>query len=331
MWESILGLGLTSGLGLLKGKRQRKQQKKLNEQAAELNYIYGEKSAENAFGRQLQMYDRTYQDNSPANRVQQIEDAGLSPSLMYGSGAGAGGAGQATTAPQGSGAQGLQAGQASDEGALLEAGIKALAMKNETKRVNSEIRINKEKELEIQANADKAKAEADKARAETKTTDESREAYIEKLKQEGEGQWIENLKEDWFAKGGHEDSIEEVIYENDLYGVFGIHKDGLLTRERVNAVTKGAWETIDAENKSRLTKAMEILTNNKAAGYWQELLNATITANAAKTQAAAQKLATEWGTGEFKNWKTWITLGKDVLGQGVKAITGISLTKAIRK
>ena len=72
------------------------------ENAAKINYKYGEMAAENAFERQQVLYNRTYQDQSYANKVAQMDAAGLSPGLMYGGGgASGGGAGSTTGAPWG--------------------------------------------------------------------------------------------------------------------------------------------------------------------------------------------------------------------------------------
>lgn len=72
------------------------------ENAARINYKYGEMAAENAFERQQVLYNRTYQDQSYANKVAQMDAAGLSPGLMYGGGgASGGGAGSTTGAPMG--------------------------------------------------------------------------------------------------------------------------------------------------------------------------------------------------------------------------------------
>ena len=63
------------------------------------------KAAENADARARAIYTDF---NSPKARVKQLEAAGLSTSLMYGSGDGGGGIAAATTASQGSGAGGQQ-------------------------------------------------------------------------------------------------------------------------------------------------------------------------------------------------------------------------------
>ena len=93
--------GILNMLGLGR-KKQMQQQKEMIENAARINYKYGEMAAENAFERQQVLYNRTYQDQSYANKVAQMDAAGLSPGLMYGGGgASGGGAGSTTGAPMG--------------------------------------------------------------------------------------------------------------------------------------------------------------------------------------------------------------------------------------
>lgn len=90
---NVLGIGR---------KRKIRDQKEMAENAAKINYKYGEMAAENAFERQQVLYNRTYQDQSYANKVAQMDAAGLSPGLMYGGGgASGGGAGSTTGAPMG--------------------------------------------------------------------------------------------------------------------------------------------------------------------------------------------------------------------------------------
>ena len=64
-----------------------------------------------------------------------------------------------------------------------------------------------------EAQADKAKAEAEAARSNTKTTEGSREALIEKLKQEGKASWLQNLRTEYEnGLGG-----DVAMYKNKLY------------------------------------------------------------------------------------------------------------------
>ena len=112
------------------------------ENAAKINYKYGEMAAENAFERQQVLYDRTYQDQSYANQVAQMDAAGLSPGLMYGKGgAGGGGAGSTTGAPMGAtGATG--AGSAADPNMQLQALMVIERVRRAVKRRNGSRRLN---------------------------------------------------------------------------------------------------------------------------------------------------------------------------------------------
>lgn len=104
-WENVAMGGAGILYGELTRERSKRDQKIANEQAAELNYQYGEKAANNADARARAIYTDL---NSPGARVKQLQDAGLSTAMMYGSGGGGGGSAAAATASQGSGAGGQQ-------------------------------------------------------------------------------------------------------------------------------------------------------------------------------------------------------------------------------
>lgn len=155
-------------------RRQIRQQKEMAENAAKINYKYGEMAAENAFERQQVLYNRTYQDQSYANQVAQMDAAGLSPALMYGKGgAGGGGAGSTTGAPMGAtGATG--AGSAADPNARLQALMSLRQVRMSERKNEAEVNL-----LNTQAEA--LKAEAGKNQEETTSIIEKR---IWQVKQE---------------------------------------------------------------------------------------------------------------------------------------------------
>ena len=132
------------------------------ENAARINYKYGEMAANNAFERQQVLYDRTYQDQSFANQVAQMDAAGLSPGLMYGKGgAGGGGAGSTTGAPMGAtGAAG--AGAAADPNAQLQALMSLRQVRMNERKNEAEINL-------LNTQADTLKAEAAKNKEETQS------------------------------------------------------------------------------------------------------------------------------------------------------------------
>lgn len=148
-------------------RRQIRQQKEMAENAAKINYKYGEMAAENAFERQQVLYNRTYQDQSYANQVAQMDAAGLSPGLMYGKGgAGGGGAGSTTGAPMGAtGATG--AGSAADPNTQLQALMSLRQVRMSERKNEAEINL-----LNTQAEA--LKAEAGKNKEETTSIIEKR-------------------------------------------------------------------------------------------------------------------------------------------------------------
>lgn len=178
--SGILGSaeGILNTLGVGR-RKQIRQQKEMVENAAKINYKYGEMAAENAFERQQTLYNRTYQDQSYANQVAQMDAAGLSPGLMYGKGGGGGGgAGSTTGAPMGAtGAMG--AGTAADPNMQLQA-LMSLRQVRMTERKN-EAEVNL---LNTQAKA--LEAETDKNKEETTTIIEKR---IWQVKQEMFESW----------------------------------------------------------------------------------------------------------------------------------------------
>lgn len=163
-------IGGTSGILNMLGlgrKKQMQQQKEMVENAAQINYKYGEMAARNAFERQQVLYNRTYQDQSYANQVAQMDAAGLSPALMYSKGgAGGGGAGSTTGAPMGAtGATG--AGAAADPNAQLQALMSLRQVRMNERKNEAEINL-------LNTQADALKAEAGKNKEETTSIIEKR-------------------------------------------------------------------------------------------------------------------------------------------------------------
>lgn len=178
---NVLGIGR---------RRQIRQQKEMAENAAKINYKYGEMAAENAFERQQVLYDRTYQDQSYANQVAQMDAAGLSPGLMYGKGgAGGGGAGSTTGAPMGAtGATG--AGSAADPNAQLQALMSLRQVRMSERKNEAEIKL-----LNTQAKA--LEAEAGKNEEETQSIVEKRLWQVKQEMFEGWKGFIDTANQLW--------------------------------------------------------------------------------------------------------------------------------------
>lgn len=184
---SVSGILNTLGIGR---KRQIRQQKEMVENAAKINYKYGEMAAENAFERQQVLYNRTYQDQSYANQVAQMDAAGLSPGLMYGKGgAGGGGAGSTTGAPMGAtGAAG--AGAAADPNAQLQALMSLRQVRMSERKNEAEINL-------LNTQADALKAEAGKNQEETQTIIEKRIWQVKQEMFEGWQGFIDTANQLW--------------------------------------------------------------------------------------------------------------------------------------
>lgn len=176
--------GIFGGIGAKKRlKRQVDAQKQLNEQAAKLNYEYGEKAAENAYRRQMEMYERSYQDQSYSAMRQQMEDAGLSVGLMYGGG-GNGGAGGATTgAPQGE-TGGAEAGRADSPAAQQAAAIQQAQLGLGLVSMKKDLALKDAQIEEINATAEAKRAEAGLTTEKKITEMQTRKPLVEKLNAE---------------------------------------------------------------------------------------------------------------------------------------------------
>lgn len=181
--------GILNMLGIGR-KKQIRQQKEMVENAAKINYKYGEMAAENAFERQQVLYNRTYQDQSYANQVAQMDAAGLSPGLMYSKGgAGGGGAGSTTGAPIGAtGAAG--AGAAADPNMQLQALMSLRQVRMSERKNEAEINL-----LNTQAEA--LKAEAGKNREETTSIIEKRIWQVKQEMFEGWKGFIDTANQLW--------------------------------------------------------------------------------------------------------------------------------------
>lgn len=184
---SVSGILNTLGVGR---RKQIRQQKEMVENAAKINYKYGEMAAENAFERQQVLYNRTYQDQSYANQVAQMDAAGLSPGLMYGKGgAGGGGAGSTTGAPMGAtGAVG--AGAAADPNMQLQALMSLRQVRMNERKNEAEVNL-----LNTQAEA--LKAEAGKNEEETTSIIEKRVWQVKQEMFEGWKGFIDTANQLW--------------------------------------------------------------------------------------------------------------------------------------
>lgn len=323
--SGVTGLigGLISGIGWKKKlNKQVEAQQKLNEQAAALNYEYGEKAAENAFARQLQMYERSYEDQSYAAMRKQMEDAGLSVGLMYG-GSGNGGAGGATSgAPQGE-TGGAVAGQAPNAAEIAALGIQqqqiGLALANQ----RAEINLKEAQAEEVKVRAEEARKNAGLIAEQTITERQKREPMIDSLKEDVQNKAAER------AIMGVDYRIKQVEFEirngtKDLE----IEKLKLAVGEMKNDIVKGIEEInsiqMDNEIKEKTIGTQVAIYNAKLKNLIADLLvkDSNITVNTEQANLFAEEAYKTFV--ERKSIPTKMTLDYEIAELMAKA--GISQT-----
>lgn len=239
-------------------EEQRRKQEDLSNDAARINYVWGEKAAQSAFNRQLQMYERTMQDNSYEARREQLENAGLSVGLMYGQagaqGGGAGSLGGGTQAQTG----GARAGDA--------AAIAGLALQ--------------QKQLELQeiattADANLKNAQAENLGAKTETENTTRATVMAGLRETARGQWIANNLEQfkqWVDNRIFEGHKTNAKWSDDILGEFEARSESLTTATVITPVIEQMVKTATAESQQSLMAAEEALTEAKTKWGAQQVL-----------------------------------------------------------
>lgn len=331
------GLGLLGSIGA--GKRQRKAieaqknaQKELNEQAASLNYEYGEKAAENAYQRQLSMYNRSYEDQSYKAMREQMENAGLSVGLMYGGSGSGGGAGAMSGAPKAD-TGGAIAGQATSAAALMEVENQRKALALQQASMAKDIQL-KDAEIELKKKeAEKAGKESLYTEALTETENTLRNAKAHREFWEGRLSWIENLRKQ-FEDVTTPSEDGELNATEDMYGNYEIISKAIGTASKAASVLKVIAETGTEKQRKVCLAAEAALTNEKVKGYWKELEAAIKNADSQAIIAAATKLDSETKRMDIEHKygvkmtvKQWIELGIGVTGAVAGTIGAGALIK----
>ena len=122
------------------------------------------RSENRAWSKQMEMYERQYKDNSPAARLKQLEDAGLSASLMYGSTGAGGGSADSATAPRGQATSDMRVAQIM-EVRQAEANINLMNANADKARIEAaktagvDTKLSEANVLQITANIEKLKAD----------------------------------------------------------------------------------------------------------------------------------------------------------------------------
>lgn len=341
-------IGSTSGILNMLGigrRKQMRQQKEMAENAAKINYKYGEMAAENAFERQQVLYNRTYQDQSYANQVAQMDAAGLSPGLMYAKGgAGGGGAGSTTGAPMGAtGAAG--AGTAADPNAQLQALMSLRQVRMNERKNEAEINL-----LNTQAKA--LEAEAGKNREETTSIIEKRIWQVKQEMFEGWKGFIDTANQLWDQMvkwqptkkttiDGKEIEIPKYFeIEDDKFGriMFGEEsfQGSMMAAEKQILEGTAAIKTLESiYADKKLAAEIKKINADACSGMAQ----AAYYYAAGETQKAEAKMLevkkrTEEATADLRELQYWTEIANTIikLGQAVGSLTiGGKTGKMIRE
>lgn len=289
-----VGMGLEWLDELVMGNRRRKKQL---EQQAKLNemQIAGNKElSDYQQQKQLEMFEKT----GYGAQMKQMKEAGLNPAMIYGM---SGGGVEGTTGGGNIGSVG--GGHASDESSRKMASIQAQGMALQNRMMQAEVK-------KVEAETENLEAQTDNTKSRTVTENEQRDILIENIKQQGLEKWLHNVQERYKMQGNPDNEEGTGWHSNaKLNEEIFINEGSYIQRELTTAILKMQADTGSAE-------AQALLTNKKAEGYYRELMNEIIKAEAQKKSAESSeivalaiKLSAEFDTGEFTNWKTWTDLG----------------------
>lgn len=286
-----IGIGGAMALGgaqqlLGIGLNQMGNQQQYAQQQALMQQQFMNQQALNLQGQQIAQQNWDYTNYE--NQVRHMEAAGLNVGLMYGMGGGGGSTMGSGSGGSASGGNAPQNTMPQVMGLMQDAALKA-------------------------AQVDLTNAQARKIESETPTSGNTGDILLENMKQAGIEQFTKNKIQAWM--NSDPDNKAGATEYNEKYD----YRAGIDENSKLNRQFEATLFKTEAERKH--LDANALLTNEKAKGYWTELLNATKNSDSQAMQAAAVKLASEWSTGEFTNWKTWTQLGKDAIqsaGQLIK-------------
>lgn len=278
------GLGVQGQyyLGNLTGYNQRLR----DDQAMQEERLTGIQLAANkeqmAYNQELNK--NMYEYTGYASKVRQMKDAGLNPALMYaGGGAGGGVTGNVSG--------GAGKGNASDEVSRRMADISSMGMALQNAKLAAEVR-------NLEVDADLKESTKDLNVAKTMTEDQQRDYLLEQLRLNGVDKFIDIVRKEWEQSNSTEDEDRaDVVRNAKLNWTTNITGNSTFAKGLTTSVLKTQAETGNI-------MANKILTDKKAEGYYQELLNATSRADSDRIRALSTKLATDWGTGEYVNWRS---------------------------
>lgn len=223
---------------------------------ARINYEYGEKAAQNAFKRQMQLYQITKQDNSPEARRRQLEEAGMSTGLLYGNnGAAGGGMGSTAETPIG------PTGTTPD---ATNANPFAFTMaKNQARLQEANTRLAEAQASEAESQAEINKVEAANRQNVIDIRNRLTAAQGNREEQEGRAKWLENMLT-YYKNTMEYDKAEDYEAFDETYGHFFISGKSWIVKESQTNILKAIAETYEAEGKGMEARAAAKLQEENA-------------------------------------------------------------------
>lgn len=182
-----IGAAAASLYGAISANSANKAQWAQTKDAVGLQDKYNKENADIAWARQKEMYDRVYKDESYANRVQQMKEAGLNVGLMYSGGSTAGGgAGTIGSVPQ---AQSAGLAQAPNGQAKVQTQMMGAQLAMQAAQVEADIKLKKAQADNVDADT-KRKLGVDTENVESQTA--MNWAEVNNIIGKTEGQKLQN-------------------------------------------------------------------------------------------------------------------------------------------
>lgn len=321
-----------------------------NYQASNLNYKYGEMAADNADARQRAQYYDLY---SPQARMSQIQEAGLSPSLMYGM------QGATMTGGNANGAMGQGAGGQQGkmfnldmmQAALMDAQVRKTNAEADNiegvdrEKANAEIQLVMSQAGLADANKELVYAETEMQRIQTYIADTTKDIKISEIEYMCDNAFAASQKA-WndyqmsnvelnISKETAQYKIEQnrLIVENMLADLSTKYATIQLTKEQIKRL--GEQTAIDWQNaRSNSTNASANIWNAKTnyanqkaqQKFWEETIETNL-----------KKILTDKEMAEFsqneETKRTWIRLSGQIISSVLmnNAIMGSSVVNAVSK
>lgn len=265
---TTIGLGAakmlaSAGLSTIMQDRNNRQAQEMAAKDRAENYKYGEMAADNAQQRQIEM---TESYMTPEAQVAHLRAAGLSPSLMYGAGGGT----QGTSAPIGTGANGVQTQYNS---------LKMQDMLTMAQIGNIEAQTEK-----LKAETDTERGDNDRGAAQIKLLLEQKGA-VEANKAYMESQTIFQKIQNYIAESTKNIDIDYVKWKADK-----MHQEA--DKAYWEAEREGLAYQMDTQTFEELVKQAKLTTKNLA----KDLLvkNSQIKLNNQQTEALIDEISIKW-------------------------------------